>query len=59
MNSCGVISEIDINNVIRLRLTIVVEFMEDIGGNDFLFIRVLNVAWQMRNNDYFLFLEYK
>jgi hypothetical protein len=44
INSCGVISETDINNVIRLRLTIVVGFIEDMGGNDFLFIGDLNVA---------------
>ena len=40
MNICGVISEIDIKNVIRLRLAIAVGFIEFIDGNGFLFIRM-------------------
>ena len=44
MKICGVISEIDIRNVIRLRLTIVVGFIDAIAGSDFLFIRDSNVA---------------
>ncbi len=40
MNSCGVISEIDIKNVIRLRLAIAVGFIVVIDGNGFLFIRI-------------------
>jgi len=44
MKICGVISEIDINNVIRLRLTIVVGliFIDGIVGNDFLSIKDSN-----------------
>jgi hypothetical protein len=38
MNNCGVISEIAIKNVIRLRLFIVVEFIEAIEIKGFLLI---------------------
>jgi hypothetical protein len=38
IKSCGVISEIAIKKVIRLRLAIVVEFIGDMVGNDLLFI---------------------
>jgi hypothetical protein len=40
MKICGVISEIDIKNVIRLRFAIAAGFIDAIDGNGFLFIRM-------------------